>query len=230
MELAESLSPITKKIDESTKKISEVIKQSNSGDDIKALPNSSKISNSMQETIGSLMNSRNSLKITQEESSRANILDVPIQISGADTKKNKKIYESTPEIHKALSSTTYTGRTEKKEDDILMMSNFIDLGYTGTEDRQSNRKTFFQITLPKLVDEIQNKTFDEITLSSDDLQGEGVKNIILSNVIDIYTRVEILLGLKLSGHTDALTEASNLIGEVRKKQQYRNAPNKFSTL
>ena len=37
--------------------------------------------------LGSLMNSRNSLKITQGESSRANILDVPIDISGADTMK-----------------------------------------------------------------------------------------------------------------------------------------------
>ena len=46
----------------------------------------------------------------------------------------------------------------------------------------------------------------------------------------------MLLGLKLSGHTDNLTEASNLInelykrGEIQNKQQNRNAPNKFSTL
>ena len=45
-------------------------------------------------------------------------------------------------------------------------------------------------------------------------------------MIDIYTRLEILLGLKLSGHTDTLTEASNLIdekyklGEIQTKQQY----------
>ena len=64
----------------------------------------------------------------------------------------------------------------KKENDILMMNNIIrDLGYTGREDRDSKRKTFFTIILPKLVEEIQNKTFDEITDDSDDLQGEGVK-------------------------------------------------------
>ena len=67
------------------------------------------------------------------------------------------------------------------------------------------------------------------------LQGEGVKIIIPSNIIDIYTRLEVLLGLKLSGHTDTLTEASNLIyelykrSEIQNKQQYRNALNKFST-
>ena len=69
-----------------------------------------------------------------------------------------------------------------------------------------------------------------------DLEGQGDKIIILSNKIDIYTRLEVLLGLKISGHTDTLTEASNLIdeiykrGEVQNEQQYRNALNKFSTI
>ena len=116
VKLAESLSPITKKLDESIKKINEVIKESKSEDDIKsnikALPNNSKFSNSMREMIGSLMNTRNSLKITQDESRRANILDVPIQITGADTIKiNENIYDLTPEIYKAISSTTDTGKT-----------------------------------------------------------------------------------------------------------------------
>ena len=68
-----------------------------------------------------------------------------------------------------------------------------------------------------------------------DLQGRGIEKIIIpSNIIDIYTRLEILLGLKLSGHIDTLTEASNLIddlykrGEIQNKQQYRNALNKLS--
>ena len=67
------------------------------------------------------------------------------------------------------------------------------------------------------------------------LQGERLKIIIPSNIIDICTRLEILLGLKLSGHTDFLTEASALLdelykrGEIQIKQQNRNAINKFST-
>ena len=172
----------------------------------------------MREMIGSLMRSENSLKITQDESRRANILGVPIQISGADTiKTNKNVYDLAPEIYKALSDTGYRGKTMKNESDFLMMNTFIrDLGYTGREDRYSERKTFFTITLPKLVEENQNKTFDEITDSSDDLQGDGVKIIIPFNLIDIYTRLEVLLGLKLSGHTDTLTEASNLIDELYK--------------
>ena len=124
----------------------------------------------------------------------------------------------------------------KNENDILMMIIIIrDLGYTGREDRGSKRKTFFTITLPKLVEEIQNKTFDEITEDSDNLQGEGIKIIIPSDIIDIWRRLEVLLGLKLSGHTDTLTEASNLIvdfykrGEIQNKQQYQNSLKKFST-
>ena len=75
----------------------------------------------------------------------------------------------------------------------------------------------------------------ENILKTNNLQGRGLEKIITpSNIIDIYTRLEILLGLKLSGHTDILTEASNLIdelykrGEIQNKQQYRNALNKFS--
>ena len=240
IKLAESLSPITKKLDtinENTIKIGEVIKESNSEKIIKALPNSSKFSVSMREMLGSLMNSKNSLKITQDELGRANILGVPIQISGADTMKiNENIYELTPETYNALSDTGYTGRNMRNESDILMMNNIInDLGYTGDDDRFSKKeKFFFTKTLPKLVEEIQNRTFEEITVDSDnDLQGEGIKIIIPSNIIDIYTRLEILLGVKLSGHTDTLTEASNLIdelykrGEIQNKQQYQNALDKF---
>ena len=68
------------------------------------------------------------------------------------------------------------------------------------------------------------------------LKGRGVEKIIIpSNIIDIYTRLEILLGLKLSGHIDTLTKASNLIdelykkGEIQNERQYRNALNKFNT-
>ena len=74
------------------------------------------------------------------------------------------------------------------------------------------------------------RTFDEI-----DLEDQGVKFIIPSKIIDIYTRLEILLGLKLSGHTDTLTEASNLIdelykrGEIQNEHQFRNALNKFQS-
>ena len=92
--------------------------------------------------------------------------------------------------------------------------------------------------LPKAIEETRNPPLPAIENVDDssDLEGEGVKTIIPSNIIDIYTRLEALLGLNLSGHTDTLTEASCLIdelykrGEIRNKQQYQNALNKFSTI
>ena len=258
IKLAESLSPITKKLDEvnkSTKKISEVIRESNSENynnqeivpfenelenediqtNLRALPNSSMFSDQMTKTLGRLMSSANSSKITASHSGPT-INGVPIYTLGGDRMQIKdNIYDLSPEICKALSDTGYTGKTMKNENDILMMYNIIkDLGYKGDNDRYSKRKKFFTKTLPKLVEDIQNKTFEDISDDSTDLEGQGVKIIIPSNIIDIYTRLEILLGLKISGHTDTLTEASNLIdelykrGEILNKQQYRNALNKFS--
>ena len=239
--LAESLSPITKKLDEvnqSTQKVGDIIKESSSKIDLKALPNSSKVSTSMLKMLGSLMNSQNSLKITQDEFKRLNILGTPIQVSEGDLMKiNENIYELTPEVYKALSNPLYTGDTMNNDNDFLTLYHILkDVKYTGIRDRPSNRKHFFTETLPKKVSEIQNVRFVETTDDSDsDLQGEGVKIIIPSNIIDIYTRLEVLLGLKLSGHRHTLTEASNLIdelynrGEIQNKQQYQNALNKFIT-
>ena len=71
-------------------------------------------------------------------------------------------------------------------------------------------------------------------VSDNDLEGQRIPKIFIpSKIIDINTRLEILLGLKLSGHTDTLTEASNLIdelckrSEIQNKNQYRNALDKF---
>ena len=90
--------------------------------------------------------------------------------------------------------------------------------------------------LPKPIAKIRNLPLPTIeNVFNSDLEGQGLKIFRPYNIIDIYTRLEILLGLKRSGHTDTLTEASNLIdelykkGEIQNEQQYRNALNKFFT-
>ena len=93
--------------------------------------------------------------------------------------------------------------------------------------------------LPKAIDKIRNPRLallaDEDIEDSDDLQGEGVKNFIPSSIIDIYTRVEVLFGLKLFGNNDTLTEASILIAELynrsekQNEKQYRKALFNFHT-
>ena len=201
VKLAESLSPITKKLDEvnkSTKKISEVIEESKSEcennqkivpveiesedeniqTNLRALPNSSMFSDQMTKTLGRLMSSANSLKILSTPSG-ASILGVPINTLGGHRIQIKdNIYDLTPEICKALSYTGYTGENLKNEHDILMLYNIVsDVGYTGIGDIKSKRKIFLTEKLLKLVEDIQNKTFEEITENSDsDLQGEGVEN------------------------------------------------------
>ena len=117
----------------------------------------------------------------------------------------------------------------KNENDKKTLYNFsIDIGYNGLGDENTNQTKFFK----KLIKQSRNIKKEEPIY----LKGQGIEKIIIpSNLIDIYTRLEILLGLKLSGHTDTLTEASNLIdelykrGEIQNKRQYRNALNKFQT-
>ena len=53
------------------------------------------------------------------------------------------------------------------------------------------------------------KTSVESDKESDDLEGQGMKIIIPSNIIDVYNRLEVLLGLNISDHTDTLIESSN---------------------
>ena len=76
---------------------------------------------------------------------------------------------------------------------------------------------------------------DENEDESVGLRGEGVKIIVPSNIIDKWFRLEVLLGSKFSGHTDTLTDASNLIDDLYKRdktqteQHYQNDFDKFTT-
>ena len=115
------------------------------------------------------------------------------------------------------------------DESVLTFDKNLDsLNYNPSKDTNSKRTKSIKIDLKEQVHRIRNPLLA--------LQDQGVEKIIIpSIIIDIYTRLEVLLRLKLSGHTDALTEASNLKdelykrGEIPNKQQYRNALNKFST-
>ena len=149
-----------------------------------------------------------------------------VEISG-----NK--YDITPGLQKVFTDTKYeTAKSMSDMEkvvfrDILSKTNYFNR--KPTKGRISGRDRFIKNDLDNDVRRI---------LSLDKkLRGRGIEKIIIpSNISDIYTRLEVLLGLKLSGHCDTLTEASNLIdelyklGEIQNKQQYRNAPNKLQTL
>ena len=110
----------------------------------------------------------------------------------------------------------------------LCINYLVDVGYSGTGDEKTSQKKIFTALF---------KQFGYIKKEEpSNLEGQGLKKIIPSSITDIYTRFEFLLGLKLSGHTDTLSEASNLIdelykrGEIQNKQQYQNALKKFSNI
>ena len=60
-------------------------------------------------------------------------------------------------------------------------------------------------------------------MNKSNLERHEIEKIIIpSNKIDIYTRSEIVLGVKISGRTNTLTEASNLMDEVYKRNEIQN--------
>ena len=81
------------------------------------------------------------MKITSSPSS-ATILGAPIDALGREKLRiEDNVYDLSPELHKALSSMGYSGKTMKNENDILLMNKIkIDLKYLGIGDKSSRRK------------------------------------------------------------------------------------------
>ena len=115
--LAESLSPITKNLDqvnETTKKRREFIKESNSANETPQLAienNQNDISLLMKERLSSLTRASNSLRLKQDDLGIMSILGTLLQTGGKKFKINDDVFELSPELHKTLSSTSYTGKT-----------------------------------------------------------------------------------------------------------------------
>ena len=154
-------------------------------------------------------------------------------LQGSEVEIIDKEYNITPSFQKVYTDMSYnTAKSinymEKKAfRDILQKTDF--LKPLPTKGRMSGRDRYIKNDL--------NKEVGRLLILDTKFKGEGVEKIFIpSNINDIYTRLEILLGLKFSRHTDTLTEASNLInqlykmGKIQNKQQYRNAFSKFSTL
>ena len=149
---------------------------------------------------------------------------LPVEkIGGNKLKINENIHVITPGIQKVLTDTSNIPLKKLNDQDREIFINILEsLNFQNYQAiRGESKSGRFK----------QSKS----NFNKPNLEGEGVKIIIPSNIIDIYRRLEILVRLKLSGHTNTLTEASNLIdalykrGEIQNKQEYRNAVDKFST-
>ena len=183
--------------------------------------------------------SKNFFKLVQEDTKIFWNKILPVKALGGNriSIENQE-YDISPNIQSYFTNTNQTTKYMNDEDkltvhDILTNISFYSMRHTKA--LNSARMEDALYNLPKAIDKIRNPTLPATENESDNLQGEGIQKIIIpKNIIDIYTRLEILLGLKLSGHTNTLTEASNLIdelyqrGDIQSKQQYRNALNNFS--
>ena len=251
VKLAESLSPITKRLDlvENNKgeKIGELIKKSEQEtpaiENTQAQPETPQaaIENTLapqpvennegviydvelENTLNNMKNNTGFFKIEERDNGDVFWNGFPVEkIGGKRIKINENVFDITQGIQKVLTDTSnipikkLNGQDREIFNDILESLDFKNYKPVRGESKSGRSK--------------QSKTI----FKKHNMEGQGVKIIIPSNIIDIYTRLEVLMGLKLSGHTDTLTEASNLIdelykrGEIQNKQQYRNALDKFTT-
>ena len=254
VKLAESLSPLTDRLDlvENSKgeKIGDIIKKSQQETSQLAIENTPQpaienpqpqlpIENnqyeiqpgvlydvSLENTLTNMKdNEKGFFKVREDEYGQRYWNNEPIEIAGDTKLKIKgKNFNITPNLQKVFTDTSGKSlqkldKTENKTYKKLLQTLEYDVYRPKKGEYNSGRY----------------KNTKNI-LKPNNLQGYGIEKIIIpSNIIDIYTRLEILLGLKLFGHNNTLSEASNLIdelykrGEIQNKQQYRNALDKFLT-
>ena len=140
-------------------------------------------------------------------------------LRGTKVKINENKYKITPGLRKVILDESYdtaksmTDKNKLISRDILQKTGYYDR--KPTKGRLTGRDRYIRYDLDNDVTRI-------LTLHTK-LKGRRVENIIIpSNIIEIYTRLEVLLGLKLSCHTNTLTEASNLIDELDKRGEIQN--------
>ena len=239
IKLAESLSPITKKLEEVNETTKKLGKKSDVEDGNTQTPAIENVttSQSLRDTLSFMKKSKNFFKLEQTHKDKVFWNKRHIKALGENRISiiNQE-YDIKPNIQIYFTNTNQTTKNMDDEDKLTIYDILKNLGFyfkKHTKGLNSARMKDALYSLPNEIDKIRNPPLPEIENVSDNLEGQGVKNIIPSNIIDIYTRIEVLLRLKLSGHTNTLTEASNLIdelykrGEIQNKQQYRNALNKF---
>ena len=155
-------------------------------------------------------------------------------LGGTEVEINENKNNISQGIQNVFNDKTYeTAKSMNDNEKVVFRDILLKTDYykrIPTKGRMSSRDRYIKFELNDDIGRILNLN------TKPKLKGKGVEKIIIpNNIIDIYTRLEVLLGLKLSGHTNTLTEASNLIdelykrGEIQNKQQYQNALDKFLT-
>ena len=201
---AENLSPITKKLEkvnETIEKLGKIAKESNPPQLViqkthNALPIENEQMHSGVIYDTSLENTLNRMKniigfFNIEKRDNGDIIWKGFAVEKASGKKLKsieKIYDITSGIQKVLTDTSNIPMKKLNDQDREKFIN--NLENFDFEKYKAIRGEF------KLVRCKQSKT----NFKKHNLEDQRIPIIIPSNIIDIYTRLEVLLGLKPSGH------------------------------
>ena len=230
IKLAESLSPITDKLDE----VGEVIEKINTPQlaienaptthqPVENTPTThQRIENNegtiydveIENTLNKMSDKTGFLKTYHDTQRGWMINNHPIKmLRGTKVEINGDKYNISPGIRKVLVDQSYETAKSMTDKVRLVFRDILQkTGYYNrkpTKGRISGRDRYIKYDLDKDVIKI-------LSLDSK-LKGRVIEKITIpSNIIDIFTRLEVLLGLKLSGNTDTLTEASNLFDELYK--------------
>ena len=198
---------------ESTQEVGEIIKKSKTSQNIKTILQNSQsqttaIENitgtqSLRDTLAFVKQSKNFFKLEGRPDGRVYWISVrikPVRENTIDIIGRE--YDVTPSIQHYFRKTGSTTKSLNNKEKETVYNIPKDVGFYNTRHRiglKAARMKDALYDLPKEIAKIRNPTLLSIenVADSDDLQGEGVKIIIPSNLIDIYTRLEVLLGLKL---------------------------------
>ena len=236
IKLAENLSSITEKLDEvkkTTQDLGDVIKKSKLKTTQLAIENTptthqpienthtthQPIENNegtiydveVENTLNKITDNTGFFKTNHDPQRSWRINNHPIKkLRGTKAEINENKYNISPGIRKVLvDQSCDTAKSMADKDKLIFRVILHKTGYYNrkpTKSCLSGRDRYIKIDFDNDVSRILNLDTK--------LKGRGVGKIIIpSNLIDIYNRLEVSLRLKLSGHTDTLLEASNLIDE-----------------
>ena len=191
IKIAESLSPITKKqdvINESTKQLGEQPEVEDGSTQTPAIENTN-ISRSLIDTLAHMKGNKNFFKLEEKDDGKVFWNKISIKALGENriTIKGQE-YDIKPIIQIYFTNTNLTTKNMDDEDKstvyaILRYTSFYSMKHT--KGLNSARMKDALYILPKEIAEIRNPPLPAIETEPDNLQGEGVKTIIPSNIIDI---------------------------------------------
>ena len=229
--LPESLSPITIRLDliENNKgvKIGDIIKKSQEETPQLAIESTPVENNEeviqdveLQNTLNYMKNNVGFFNIEERDNGDVFWNGFPVERMGGNKLKiNENIFDITPGIQKVLTDTSNTPLKKLNNQDRDIYCNILE-----TLDFEKYKAIRGESKSGRYK---QSKSF----FNKHNLEGQGVyKTVIPSNIIDIYTRFEVLLALKLSGHTDTFTEATKLIDELYKRGEIQKKNNNIEML